>query len=183
MSWYCDAAPGNPLHGPYHDRVYGFPLSDDNALFELLVLELNQAGLSWLTVLKKTENFRAAFEGFEIDRVAAYGEDDVARLMGDAGIIRNRLKIAAAIHNAKAIQGLVGEFGSFSAWLDRHHPRSKEDWVRLFGKTFRFTGGEITNEFLMSSGYLAGAHRESCPVYGKIARLNPPWMRTAIDAL
>ena len=95
----------HPLHGPYHDEVYGFPLRGDDALFELLVLELNQAGLSWLTILKKTENFQSAFEGFEIDRVAAYGEDDVARLMGDAGIIRNRLKIAAAIHNAPGYPG------------------------------------------------------------------------------
>ncbi|MBV23669.1 MAG: DNA-3-methyladenine glycosylase I [Alphaproteobacteria bacterium] len=177
MSWYCDAAPGHPLHGPYHDEVYGFPLRGDDALFELLVLELNQAGLSWLTILKKTENFQSAFEGFEIDRVAAYGEDDVARLMGDAGIIRNRLKIAAAIHNAQVIQGLVRRFGSFSAWLDHHHPRPKDDWVKLFKETFHFTGGEITNEFLMSAGYLPGAHRRTCPIYDKIAHLNPPWMR------
>ncbi|MDP6486379.1 MAG: DNA-3-methyladenine glycosylase I [Alphaproteobacteria bacterium] len=177
MSWYCDAAPGHPLHGPYHDEVYGFPLRGDDALFELLVLELNQAWLSWLTILKKTENFQSAFEGFEIDRVAAYGEDDVARLMGDAGIIRNRLKIAAAIHNAQVIQGLVRRFGSFSAWLDHHHPRPKDDWVKLFKETFHFTGGEITNEFLMSAGYLPGAHRRTCPIYDKIAHLNPPWMR------
>ncbi len=176
MSWYCDAARGHPQHGPHHDEIYGFPVTDDNILFERLVLELNQAGLSWLTILKKEENFRAAFEGFEINRVAAYGEDDIARLMGDAGIIRNRLKIAAAIHNAKAIQGLVRDCGSFSAWLDYHHPMPKDDWVRLFKKTFHFTGGEITNEFLMSTGYLPGAHHETCPVYGKIARLNPPWM-------
>ena len=177
MSWYCDAAAGHPLHGPYHDEVYGFPLRGDDALFELLVLELNQAWLSWLTILKKTENFQSAFEGFEIDRVAAYGEDDVARLMGDAGIIRNRLKIAAAIHNAQVIQGLVRRFGSFSAWLDHHHPRPKDDWVKLFKETFHFTGGEITNEFLMSAGYLPGAHRRTCPIYDKIAHLNPPWMR------
>ncbi len=177
MSWYCKAASGHPIHGPYHDHVYGFPLRGDNALFELLVLELNQAGLSWLTVLKKTENFRAAFEGFEVDRVAAYGEADVVRLMADAGIIRNRLKIAAAIHNAKVVQELVGEFGSFAAWLDRHHPRPEDDWVKLFKETFHFTGGEITNEFLMSAGYLPGAHRRTCPIYDKIAHLNPPWMR------
>ena len=73
MNWYCDAAPGHPWHEPYHDRVYGFPVADDNELFERLVLELNQAGLSWLTVLKKSENFRAAFDGFDIDIVAAFG--------------------------------------------------------------------------------------------------------------
>ncbi len=179
MSWYCAAALGHPIHGPYHDTVYGFPLGDDNAFFERLVLELNQAGLSWLTVLKKTENFQAAFEGFDIHRVAAYGEADVARLMNDAGIIRNRLKIAAAIHNANVFRELIGEFGSFAAWLDHHHPRPKDDWVKLFKQTFHFTGGEITNEFLMSIGYLPGAHSKTCPVYDEIARLNPPWMRVS----
>ncbi len=176
MNWYCDAAPGHPWHEPYHDRVYGFPVADDNELFERLVLELNQAGLSWLTVLKKSENFRAAFDGFDIDIVAAYGASDVARLLGDAGIIRNRLKIAAAIHNAQIIQGLRGEYGSFAGFLDHHHPLELADWVRLFRKTFKFTGSEITNEFLMSTGYLPGAHREDCPVYARIARLNPPFL-------
>ena len=177
MNWYCDAAPGHPWHEPYHDEVYGFPVKDDNVLFERLVLELNQAGLSWLTVLKKEEDFRRAFDGFDVASVAAYGDKDRARLLGDASIIRNRLKVDAAIHNAAVIVGLQNEFGSFAAWLDLHHPKEKQDWVRLFKKTFKFTGGEITNEFLMSTGYLPGAHRENCPVFKKIAACNPPWMR------
>lgn len=172
---YCLAAPGNPLHGPYHDGEYGFPARDEAVLFERLVLEINQAGLSWATILRKRAAFRAAFADFAVDRVAAFGEDDVARLMADPGIIRNRLKIAATIDNARRIQELRREYGSFAAWLDAHHPRSREEWVKLFKRTLRFTGGEIVNEFLMSLGYLDGAHVASCPVYARIAALSPPW--------
>ncbi len=179
MSWYCDVAPGHPYHGPYHDEVYGFPVGDDNALFERLVLELNQAGLSWLAILKKAENFRAAFDGFDIDRVAAYGEEEEARLLADPGIIRNRLKVRAAVENARRIQTIRAVHGSFSAWLDHNHPKSREEWVRLFKRNFRFTGEEITGEFLTSIGYLGGAHRPDCPVYARIVRLDPPWMRSA----
>jgi DNA-3-methyladenine glycosylase I len=174
---YCLAAPGSPLHGPYHDGEYGFPSRDEEILFERLVLEINQAGLSWATILKKRDAFRAAFAGFEVDRVAVFGPEDVDRLMADAGIIRNRLKIAATIDNARRIQELRRDHGSFAAWLDAHHPRSREEWVKLFKKTFRFTGGEIVNEFLMSLGYLGGAHVESCPVYARVAALDPPWRR------
>ena len=172
---YCLAAPGSPLHGPYHDEEYGFPARDEAVLFERLILEINQAGLSWATILKKRDAFRAAFAGFDVDRIAAFGDEDVARLMADPGIIRNRLKIAATIDNARRIQELRREYGSFAAWLDAHHPRSLEEWVKLFKKTFRFTGGEIVNEFLMSLGYLDGAHDASCPVYARIAALAPPW--------
>lgn len=172
---YCLAAPGDPLHGPYHDGEYGFPSRDESVLFERLALEINQAGLSWATILRKRDSFRAAFAGFAIDRVAAFGPDDVARLMNDPGIIRNRLKVAAVVDNAKRLQELRRDYGSFAAWLDAHHPRSREEWVKLFKKTFRFTGGEIVNEFLMSLGYLDGAHVETCPVYARIAALTPPW--------
>ncbi len=177
MSTYCEIAPGHPHHGPYHDNEYGFPITDDNALFERLVLEINQAGLSWLTILKKQETFRAAYAGFDIDKVAAFGEADVARLLADPGIIRNKLKVAAAIHNAQIIQQLQRSHGSFAQWVEAHHPLTKPAWIKLFKKTFRFTGGEITGEFLMSIGYLPGAHAESCPVFARIAKLNPPWMR------
>ncbi len=173
---YCDAAPGHAHHGPYHDTEYGFPTADDRALFERLVLEINQAGLSWLTILKKREAFRAAFDGFDIDRVAAYGEAERERLLADPGIIRNRLKIDAAIENARRIVALRTSHGSFDGWLRAHHPLSKADWVRLFKRTFRFTGGEITGEFLMSLGYLPGAHQARCPVWSQIATLDPPWM-------
>jgi len=172
---YCDVAPGDPWHGPYHDEEYGFPLESDQALFERLVLEINQAGLSWLTILKKRESMRRAYDGFEVDRVAEYGDEDRARLLADPGIIRNRLKVAAAIHNAGVIQRLRDEHGSFRAWLDMHHPLEKPEWVRLFKRTFRFTGGEITGEFLMSTGYLPGAHVPDCPIHEKVLASGPPW--------
>lgn len=181
MSGYCDIAPGHPFHGPYHDSEYGFPTRDEAALFERLALEINQAGLSWLTVLKKRAAFRAAFAAFDVDRVAAFGEDDKARLMADAGIIRNRLKIDAVIENARKIQVLRAEYGSFAGWLDAHHPLPKEQWLKLFKRTFRFTGGEIVGEFLMSLGYLPGAHRPDCPIHGRICALNPPWLTVAAD--
>jgi len=175
---YCAAAPSHPVHAPYHDREYGFPSRDDSVLFERLVLEINQAGLSWLTILNKRPAFQKAYRGFEIDRVAAFGARDVTRLLADAGIIRNRLKIEAAIENARRLQAIREAHGSFAAWLDSHHPLPKPKWVKLFKDTFRFTGGEIVGEFLMSLGYLPGAHVPSCPVYALVSRLNPPWQRT-----
>ncbi|MEK6285285.1 MAG: DNA-3-methyladenine glycosylase I [Acidobacteriota bacterium] len=178
MGSYCDIAPGHPYHGPYHAKEYGFPIRDESKLFERLVLEINQAGLSWLTILKKRENFRAAFDGFDVDRVAAYGRRERSRLLGDAGIICNQLKINAAIENARRIAGIRDRDGSFAKWLDANHPLAKDDWVKLFKKTFVFTGGEITGEFLLSTGYLPGAHAVTCPVYERIAKRNPPWMRS-----
>ena len=176
---YCRAALGHPVHGPYHDREYGFPARDESVLFERLILEINQAGLSWLTILNKRPAFTTAYRGFEVDRVARFGARDVARLMADPGIIRNQLKIDAAIENARRIRGLRASHGSFATWLDLHHPRTKADWVKLFKETFRFTGGEITGEFLLSLGYLPGAHAPECPVYRRIARLHPPWSTRA----
>jgi len=172
---YCDFAPGHPFHGPYHDREYGFPVDDESALFERLILEINQAGLSWLTILRKREAFQAAYHGFEVDRVAGYGARDTKRLLADAGIIRNRLKIEAAIENAKRLQAIRKSHGSFARWLAAYHPLEKAEWVKLFKKTFRFTGGEIVGEFLMSIGYLPGAHRPDCPVQRRILKLRPPW--------
>ncbi|MEM7658095.1 MAG: DNA-3-methyladenine glycosylase I [Bacteroidota bacterium] len=165
------------VHRVYHDTQYGFPLTDDNELFGRLILEINQAGLSWLTILNKQENFRKAYDEFEIEIVANYREADYERLRNDAGIIRNRLKIQAAIHNAQQIIGLQEKYGSFMAWLDANHPLDKAAWVKLFKKTFRFTGGEITHEFLMSTGYLPGAHEASCPIFAKIRELSPPWQQ------
>lgn len=174
---YCNSHPEDTFNREYHDTQYGFPIHDDNLLFERLVLEINQAGLSWITILKKAENFRKAYRGFDVDRVARFTEKDRARLLVDAGIIRNRLKVNAAIENAKRIRELRKEFGSFKGWLDAHHPLTLAEWTKLFRKTFVFTGGEIVNEFLMSTGYLPGAHDEGCPVYKKVASLRPAWMR------
>lgn len=170
---YCDAVAGLPpddVNRRYHDSVYGFPVTHEDELFGRLILEINQAGLSWTTILKKEDNFRSAYAGFHVDAVAAFGERDRARLLSDAGIIRNRLKVDAAIANANRIVDLRGEYGSFAGWLDAHHPRALDEWVKLFRSTFRFTGGEITKEFLLSTGYLPGAHAESCPVHAQILR-------------
>ena len=176
MSAYCDVAPGHEWHGPYHDTEYGFPLSGDAELFERLVLEINQAGLSWLTILKKREAFRRAYDGFDPGIVARYGARQRRRLLADPGIIRNRLKVEAAIANAATILELRESHGGFHAWLAAHHPRPRAEWVKLFRQTFRFTGGEIVGEFLLSTGWLPGAHRRSCPVYGKILKRKPMWM-------
>ena len=180
MTTYCDyciSHPEDTFNKEYHDTQYGFPLKDDNLLFERFILEINQAGLSWITILKKADNFRKAYDGFDIDKVANYGQIDRIRLMADAGIIRNRLKVNAAIVNAQRIQELRKEYGSFKGWLDANRKLSKGEWIILFKKTFVFTGGEIVNEFLVSTGYLAGAHDKSCPIYKKVASLRPAWMR------
>ncbi|HUK59266.1 MAG TPA: DNA-3-methyladenine glycosylase I [Stellaceae bacterium] len=176
---YCRMAPSHPFHGPYHDGEYGFPARDDRVLFERLVLEINQAGLSWLTVLKKRAAFAAAFANYDLERIARFGAADKRRLLADPGIIRNRLKIDAVIANARTVLDIAAREGSFAAWIDAHHPLSKERWVKLFRETFRFTGGEIVGEFLMSLGYLPGAHVASCPVHSKILSLDPPWQNGA----
>ena len=173
---YCNSHPEDTFNKDYHDTQYGFPLDDDNLLFERLVLEINQAGLSWITILKKADNFRKAYRKFDIAKVAKFTEKDRARLLADAGIIRNKLKVNAAIVNAQKILELKKEYGSFKGWLDAHHSLTKDEWTKLFKRTFFFTGGEIVNEFLMSTGYLQGAHVKSCPTYKKVAALRPAWM-------
>ena len=175
---YCDyvlTIDKNNVHRIYHDNFYGLPVEDGNELFERLILEINQAGLSWDTILKKQENFKKAYKNFNIKKVAAFSDEDFVRLMNDAGIIRNRLKINAAIENAKTILQIQREFGSFKKWIEHHHPKTKEEWVKIFKKTFKFTGGEIVNEFLMSTGYLPGAHVESCDIYQKVKKEKPAW--------
>lgn len=185
MQTYCAfvaTMPPDNVHRHYHHHEYGFPLHDDNALFERLVLEINQAGLSWSTILNKRANFKRAYLGFDVATVAAFDDEERARLLADAGIIRNRLKVNAAIENARRIQAIQREHGSFMAWLDANvmengSPRTRESWTKLFKKTFVFTGGEIVNEFLMSTGYLPGAHSSDCPTYTEIEALRPAWMQ------
>ncbi|MBW8687886.1 DNA-3-methyladenine glycosylase I [Chitinophaga rhizophila] len=177
---YCTAIEVMPaekkaLHKAYHDHQYGFPIDDDNELFCRLVLEINQAGLSWETILRKEAQFRKAYSHFNVSKVAAYATADRERLLADAGIIRNRLKIDAAIENAKTILQLQKEQGSFKGWLEAHHPKTKEQWVKLFKKTFRFTGGEIVNSFLMSIGMLPGAHDKQCEIHEKAIKAGALW--------
>ena len=178
MMTYCQYIlehPEDEFNKRYHDTEYGFPIQDDNLLFERLILEINQAGLSWITILKKVDNFRRAYDGFDLETVAGYEESERERLLSDAGIIRNKLKVNAAIVNAQRILELKEEYGSFKGWLDAHHPRTKDEWVKVFKKNFKFVGGEIVNEFLLSTGYLPGAHEESCPIFPKVKSQSPPW--------
>ena len=178
INTYCEAVAlmeRDNVHVHYHDFEYGFPILNDNELFARLVLEINQAGLSWTTILKKKDNFFEAFDNFDIAKVARYNENKIQKLLANEGIIRNRLKIESVIDNASRILQIQKEYGSFKNWLDKHHPKTKEEWVKLFKKTFRFTGGEIVNEFLVSTGYLQGAHIESCPVYKKVFNQKPAW--------
>jgi len=175
---YCNFAYNQKednIHKLYHDTQYGFPIYSDNELFGRLILEINQAGLSWNIILKKQENFRTAYSNFDIKSVANYNQTDINRLLNNTGIIRNKLKINAAIHNASVIMKIKQKMGSFQLWLDHHHPKTKDQWVKLFKKTFKFTGGEITGEFLMSTGYLEGAHHKNCPIFSKVLKNNPMW--------
>lgn len=175
-NYYCGMI--EKLGGPhihYHNTEYGFPAKSDDELFRRLMLEVNQAGLSWTTILNKKDNFTKAYNNFNIKKIAGYSEKDKTRLLSDAGIIRNKLKVNAAIFNANKIVELQKEHGSFKAWLDIEFPKTREEWVKLFKKNFKFTGGEITNEFLLGAGYLKGAHHPDCPYYKKVLKLKPKW--------
>lgn len=155
----------------YHDRHYGVRIEDDNELFGRLVMEINQAGLSWWTILLKEKGFRKAYHDFSIKKISQYDEKDIERLLSDASIIRNKLKIAATIYNAQAVVVLQKEYGSFRKWLDVSACKNKNDkkaWLILFKKHFRFVGGEIVGEFLMSVNLLAGSHDKKCKAYRNV---------------
>lgn len=186
MHPYCKYIQGiedkNDVDKIYHDLHYGVRIEDDNELFCRLVMEINQAGLSWHTILVKEKNFRKAYNNFDIKKVAKYGEKDFARLMTDAGIIRNRLKINAAIYNAQQLVMIQKEFGSFRNWLDTEDKKLKVEsgknsdikalWLKLFKKNFKFVGGEIVGEFLMSIDMLQGSHDKKCLMYNKLTGNN-----------
>jgi DNA-3-methyladenine glycosylase I len=189
MTSYCAMSKGHPVHGPFHDTDHGLPVTDETLLFERLCLEIAQAGLSWETALKRRDGMWAALSHYHIDTIAAYGPDDITRLMQEVRVIRNRLKLEAYVHNARQIQALRAE-GGFAAWLGRwasapDGPKDRIAWVKLFKTQFRFTGGEIVNEFLMGLSILPGAHQADCPVghslytrlEGLLAHdsLLPPW--------
>ncbi len=171
MPTFCEAmaiTPPDDMMRVYHDTEYGFPVLNDDQLFERLMLEVNQAGLSWAIVLKKRNGFREAFHSYQVNAVAAYTESDIERLLNDPGIIRNRLKILAAIENARRVQAIQQEMGSFYLWLQQQTISTIDDWVKLFRKNFKFTGFEVVNEFLMSIGRIPGAHDANCPVNAAI---------------
>lgn len=175
---FCASLPDNTdnPNKAYHDTEYGVMVFDDNALFERLILEIFQAGLSWTIILKKRTAFQKAFANFQIDVVANFDENDQARLLENAEIVRNRLKIQATIYNAQQIQILQKEHGSFKNWLDKNRPldknNAKNEWIKLFKRHFKFVGGEIVGEFLKSLGYLAGAHDEDCAIGKKFISMN-----------
>ena len=164
----------NPLYVQYHDCEWGVPVHDDARLFELLVLEPFQAGLAWETILNKREAFRAAFDGFDAGRIAAYGEADVARLMGNAGIVRNLRKIEAAICNARVFLKIQAEWGSFDAYIWHftgggvifESGRTRSDLSDRIAKDMKacgmkFIGTTIVYSYLQAIGVL-NSHEEGC---------------------
>ncbi len=174
----CDWANGSDLYAAYHDDEWGLPCHDDQQLFELLLLEGFQAGLSWITILRKRPAFRAAFDNFDAERIAVYTDEDVARLMADPGIVRNRLKIQSAITNAQAFMQTQQEFGSFDAyiWQFAPPPRPRPPTMgdvpastpesdamskALKKRGFRFVGSTICYAFMQSAG-LVDDHIEGC---------------------
>jgi len=178
----CAWGASHPLYGPYHDTEWGFPVDDDVRLFEKICLEGFQSGLSWLTILKKRPAFRAAFAGFDIDAVAAFDDGDVARLLGDAGIVRHRGKIEATINNARAARVLRDEAGSLAAYFWRWEPPRRDaplDWatLRSIGSTpqskalskdlkkrgWRFVGPTTAYAFMQAMG-LVNDHVDGCHV-------------------
>jgi DNA-3-methyladenine glycosylase I len=181
--------PTKPLDVDYHDKEWGRPLHDDRALFELLILEGAQAGLSWTTILAKRENYRKAFDGFDAERIANYGARKTAALMADAGIVRNRLKIAATIQNAKAFLAVRGEFGSFDRYLwsfvggkprvNRRRGRGavpartlESDALSrdLKVRGFKFVGTTICYAFMQATG-MVNDHLVTCFCHAECARL------------
>ncbi len=174
---FCKDLPEDNLHTIYHNNHYGFPITDDIELFERLCLEINQAGLSWQTILNKQQHFKEAFDHFDFHKIANYSDEKIEELLQNKGIIRNRLKINAVIYNAKVFQEIVKTHTNFVNWLDICYVNDLDQWVKLFKKHFKFVGKEIVNEFLMSIGYLPGAHDLDCPVYIEITKKNPKWIK------
>ena len=179
------AVGGAPEYVAYHDDEWGRPVLEDDLLYERLTLEAFQSGLSWLTILRKRPAFRAAFAGFSIPAVAAFGEADVARLLSDAGIVRNRLKIEAAIANARAALPVIEEHGSLAAFFWRFRPeahespRRRDDWVgqspgskalagELKRRGFRFVGPTTAYSLMQAAG-IVNDHAEGCCVHGAVA--------------
>jgi len=182
----CAWANSGPLYVEYHDKEWGVPLHDDRKLFELLILEGAQAGLSWSTILKKRENYRRAFDGFDPRIVATYGDGKVQQLLADAGIVRNRLKIAAAIQNAKAFLAIRQEFGSFDVYIWRfvggkpkknawkalreipaRTPESDAMSKDLIKRGFKFVGSTICYAFMQAAG-LVNDHVVDCFRYDEV---------------
>ena len=186
----CDwVSPDDPVYVAYHDQEWGVPVHDDRLLFEFLILEGMQAGLSWKTILNKRENFRKAFDDFEAQKIAAYGEDKVATLLTDPGIIRNRLKVNAAISNARSFLDVQKEFGSFdqymwsfvggktihNSWkrmdeIPAHTPESDALSKDLLRRGFKFVGSTIVYAHMQAIG-MVNDHTMGCFRYRELVEL------------
>jgi DNA-3-methyladenine glycosylase I len=185
----CGWCGTDPLYVQYHDHEWGVPAHDDRHLFEMLILEGAQAGLSWLTILRKRENYRKAFDGFDVEKVAAYNDDDVSRLLADPGIVRNRLKIASAVRNAQGVMRLKEEFDSFDnfIWCFAGHKPRHNNWKSLAdvpartpesdamskelkNRGFNFVGSTICYSFMQTVG-MVNDHMVDCFRYGEIVEL------------
>ena len=186
----CPWCGSDPLYRDYHDREWGVPVYDDARLFEMLILEGAQAGLSWLTILKKRENYRRAFNGFDVRSVAAYGEEDCRRLLADPGIVRNRLKIQAAVKNARGVLDIMKESGSLASFLwdfvdNRPRQNSFEAMAQIPARSpesdamskvlkkrgFSFFGSTLCYAFMQSVG-MVNDHLVSCCRYEAIKKMS-----------
>jgi len=189
MNKRCLWCGDSPLYIDYHDLEWGVPAHDDRHLFEMLILEGAQAGLSWLTILKKRDNYRRAFDQFDAGRIARYGDEEINRLMQDSGIIRNRLKIEAAVRNARGVLRIIEEFSTLASYLWRyvdgvpivntwqeatdvpaHTPISDQMSKDLKKRGFNFVGTTICYAFMQAVG-MVNDHTVDCFRHGEIARL------------
>ena len=187
MKTRCEWCGSDPLYVAYHDEEWGVPAHDDRHLFEMLILEGAQAGLSWLTILRKRENYRRAFHNFDVERVAAFTPRDIKRLLGDAGIVRNRLKLESAVKNARGTLAIIEEFGSLDAYLWRYvegtpiqnawksiseiPPKTTLSDVLskdLKKRGFNFVGSTICYAFMQAVG-MVNDHTTDCFRYKELA--------------
>ena len=181
----CGWCVGDPLYEAYHDEEWGVPVYDDETLFEFLILETFQAGLSWITILRKRENFRKALDGFDYKKIAKYDQEKMDELLLDAGIIRNKLKIKATITNAQAFMAIQDEFGSFSDYIWRftsgkpiknafedyrkapaNTPLSDEISNDLKKRGFKFVGTTVVYAHMQATG-MVNDHEISCFRYNE----------------
>ncbi len=193
----CPWAGSDPFYIAYHDEEWGRPVTDDKRLFEKLCLEGFQSGLSWITILRKRENFRAAFAGFDVEKVAAFGDEDVTRLLGDAGIVRHRGKIESTINNARRALAVRDEFGSLAAYFWRFEPKPETrpddlSWenLRKIAQTdaskalskdlkkrgFSFVGPTTCYAFMQAMG-MVNDHIDTCPSRVEIEKLRAEFVR------
>ncbi len=189
MKCRCNWCGNDELYTAYHDQEWGVPLYSDTRLFEMLILEGAQAGLSWLTILKKRDNYRKAFDGFDPEKIAAYTEADELRLMEDAGIVRNRLKIKSVIGNARGYLAITREAGSFSSFLWRYvdHAPRQNSWSSLMHlptrtdqsdqlskdlkkRGFNFVGTTICYAFMQAVG-MVNDHVVDCYRYNEVKKM------------